>query len=109
MLFFLLGTSSDFSTIALPSSKNRLTPILHKYWEEIGKSKEYKASFWQLDIIKNSYIYNKYDYDNILKNSTNLSIDYLNVNPASNLPSLLKALKDENIELFNHAVNVKKS
>lgn len=109
VLFFLLGASSDFSSIVLPNSKLKLTPIIHKYWHDIGKSKEYKASSWQLEIIKNSFIFEQYDYENIIKNSSQLSNNYLKDNPASNLPDLLNALKDGNTEFFNNAVNVKKA
>ena len=91
--FFLLGAAKLENVELKSTSKNINSKIIHKYWEKIGKTKEYDAKEWQLKIIEESYIYNDYKYSTLLENSKELPIDYKNNLPGSNLGPLLIALK----------------
>ena len=107
--FFLLGADKLENVKILDTSKSANTDLLHKYWEKLGNKKDYDADEWQLEIIKNSFIYDEYNYTygNMLKNAEELELDYKNKNPASNLLPLLVALKTGNLDFFINAEKAK--
>ena len=100
ILFFLLGVDTIENIILQSTSKKINTDILNKYWPKIGNKKAYKAEKWQLKIIKDSYLYGEYNFNDVLKNAKNIDKDYKNNNPASNLLPLINALIEGNIEFF---------
>ncbi len=110
MQFLLLGCDTLDKVALLETSKERNTPLIHHYWKDIGNSKKdekgqivsspYNASQWQLAKIKESFIYDFYRYDDLLKNAKDLSIDYKNQLPAGNLFPFLNALKNGDIPYF---------
>ena len=108
----LLGCDKLPNVSLSTSSKSVNSSIVHKYWPKIAFKKQkdkiiksgYDASKWQLDIIKNSFIYSEqphYNYDDLINNSLALSSDYKKNLPASNVPQLLKALKEGNVSFFD--------
>lgn len=100
--FFLLGADKLDNVKMFCTSKTINTELLNKYWKKIGNKKDYDAESWQLKIIKDSFIYDEYDYtyDTLLKNSEELNTDYKKCVPASNLLPLLKALKNGDCGFF---------
>lgn len=101
---FLLGADKLENVKLVSTSKTANSPILHKYWTQIGENKDYDAKDWQLKIIEDSYVYNKYSYSVLLENSKELPLDYKNSLPGSNLQPLLIALKDGNEEYINDLI-----
>lgn len=110
-LFLLAADTLD--KVALKStSKESNTEIVHKYWPKIASGKtdklhrqikpSYNASAWQLDIIKNSIIYEEYHYSTMLKNAAALSTNYKKDLPASNLLPMLIALKNGDETYFKN-------
>ena len=110
--YFLLA-ADKLSELALTStSKLKNTKLVNKYWPQIGTNKidslgrkikpDYDAQQWQLDIIKFSLINGDYSYANLLDNAKEMPTDYLNNIPGGNLLPLLIALKDGDIEFFEH-------
>lgn len=109
---FLLGCDSLNKVSLKSTSKEENTCIVNKYWPDIGKTcqgcnnhevtKYYDANKWQLDIIKNSYIYNTYNYDTLLVNANALPLDYTKKIPAGNLYPFLKALRDGDETYFEN-------
>ena len=108
----LLGCDCYENVKLLNGSKKENTPIVHKYWDKIGrindgeqrKSSYYDAKEWQLDIIKNSYIYEEtpsYKYDVLLENCLSVPTDYLTYYPGTNLLKLLEALREGKISFFS--------
>ncbi len=109
LLLFLIGADSlEKISRDISGVKARDTAVVHRYWDEIGRSEEkkYKAAKWQLQTMKTSYEW-KYDYDDMLKNAEGLSMDYVHESPASNVLPLLRSLKDGNLAFFKRARNVK--
>lgn len=105
--FFLLG-ADELSKVSLSStSKTSNTTLLNKYWPKIGNKKSYTAAAWQLDIIKNSFLYGPYSIETLLVNAEELDLDYKQKNPASNLLPLFKALIDGDSDYFTKAIKAK--
>lgn len=113
ILQILLMGCGDPKSIALTSTdKGVNSAIVSRYWPKIRKKQNqkgqqtksgYDATDWQLAMIKNSYIYEEqpsYAYSDLLENSLKLDVHYEDVVPASNVPSLLKALKDGDVAFF---------
>lgn len=109
----LLGCDSFDKVKLFKSSKKDNTPIVHKYWDKIGrdidsgfkKSSYYDAKGWQLDIIKNSYIYEEspsYEYNDLYKNCKNVPSDYLSNEPGTNVFKLLESLKEGKTAFFDN-------
>ena len=107
----LLGCDCIENTSIQTSSKKDNTDVVTKYWPKINAKKKdgqrikrgYDASKWQLDIIKNSYIYEEevsYSYDDLLSNTQKMNVEYETCLPASNIGRLLLALKRGDIEFF---------
>ena len=107
----LLGCDCYENVKLLDGSKKENTPIVHKYWDKIGrinegeqrKSPYYDAKEWQLGIIKNSYIYEElpsYNYETLLINCLAVPTDYLTNYPGTNLLKLLEALKEGKTAFF---------
>ena len=107
----LLGCDTQDNVALTSSTKSGNSSLVSKYWPKISKKyvngkqikKGYDASKWQLEIIKNSYIYNNepsYEAENLLSRSLSLSFDYLNNCPAGNVGLLIKALVENDKELF---------
>ena len=94
----LLGCDSLNNILLMNGSKKANSPIVKKYWPKIKKP--YDAKEWQLEIIKDSYVYGTYTYDDLFNNCSSLSNTYLAMQPGSNIFKLLKALKDGDIEFF---------
>lgn len=110
-LFLLIADTLE--NVSLKStSKSTNSSLVHKYWKEIPDNKKdnvtiknkscYDASKWQLDIIKNSIIYETYDYLDIFKHAIKLSKNYEKDIPSSNLLPLLIALRDGNLDFFKN-------
>ena len=109
LLLFLVGADSlEKISRDISGVKARDTAVVHRYWDEIGRSEEkkYKAAKWQLQTMKTSYEW-KYAYDDMLKNAEGLSMDYVHESPASNVLPLLRSLKDGNLAFFKRARNIK--
>lgn len=112
ILQLLLLGCDTFDKVALSNcSKRANTGLVHKYWDKIGrvndgkqkKSSLYDAQAWQLEIIKNSYIYDEspsYDYGTLLTNCASVPTDYLSDIPGTNLLKLLESLRDGSIDFF---------
>ena len=109
--FFLLGCDTLKNVELLKTSKKENSVFVHKYWNEIAKPKVtddgqdatcyYQACEWQLNMMRDSYIYDKYSYDSLLVNANDLSVNYLKKDgPGSNLTLLLNALKNGNVSFF---------
>lgn len=92
--FFLLGADKLENVKLTSTFKSINSKILHKYWDEIGRNKDYDASEWQLKVIEDSYKYGKYSYLTLLENAEELPLDYKTNLPGSNLWPLLKALNN---------------
>lgn len=109
---YLLGCDSIKEVALTSSSKVENTPLVHKYWPDIGNTiqgnnhkpmiKVYDAHKWQLEIMKNSYFCEIYKYDTLLENAKELSIDYVVSLPGSNLYPFLKALKEGDESYFDN-------
>lgn len=108
---FLLAADTLDKTKLSTSSKQVNTEFVHRYRPKIASRKSdsmgrikkqyYDASAWQLDIIKYSILDETYPYDTLLKNAEKLSENYKDIIPASNLPKLLIALKNGDINFFS--------
>ena len=64
---------------------------------------DYDARQWQLEIIKNSYLYDEepsYNYETLLSKGKSVPNDYLSNTPGSNLLKLLEALKEGDVPFF---------
>lgn len=107
----LLGCDCFDNVKLLDGSKKANTPIVHKYWDKIGrinegeqrKSSYYDAKEWQLKIIRNSYLYEEepsYSYEDLLLNCHSVPTDYLSNQPGTNLLKLLEALNEGKIAFF---------
>lgn len=105
---FLLGCDCLKNVAITSTIKANNSTLLEKYWPNMHKT--YAAKEWQLDMMKNSYVYGTYCYDNLLKNLEELDEDYYHL-PGSNILSLLRALKDEDDaylrELIKRQVSMK--
>ena len=108
----LMGCGPIEEVSLLSTSKQTNSVVVSKYWKAISTEKTkdgiiikkgYEAYRWQLEIIKNSYIYEQnesYSYSKLLDNSLLLNRNYLNTLPASNVQDLLNALKNGDIQFF---------
>lgn len=117
ILQILLLGCDDIKKVSLVStSKARNEQLVSKYWPMITKKfkngkqikKGYDASNYQLEIIKNSFLYEEepsYDYETLLSNASELPLDYEAECPASNVHVLLKAIKDGDIEFFQKIID----
>ena len=94
---FLLGCDCLKNVAITSTIKANNSTLLEKYWPNMHKT--YAAKEWQLDMMKNSYVYGTYCYDNLLKNLEELDEDYYHL-PGSNILSLLRALKGEDDTYF---------
>ena len=107
---FLLAMDTLKNVALIKTSKTYNTEIVHKYWPKIASGAKdskgrnikpgYDALEWQLNIIKDSIIYDESKYQSILDNSNELPIDYKNKLPGSNVTLLLKALRSGDIDFF---------
>lgn len=110
ILQMLLLGCDDFEKVKLTSgSKKGNTKIVHKYWDKIGRTDGkkqkpcYDAQGWQLDIIKNSFLYDEqpsYSYDSLLLRCSSVPTNYLLEEPGTNIPLLLNSLKEGKISFF---------
>lgn len=108
--YFLLAADTLENVALRSTSKKTNTSLIHKYWPQIGNVKldssknsvsaYYDAAAWQLNILKNSIIYEEYSYNDLLLNASSLSLDYKNDLPAGNLYPMLLALCDGDKEFF---------
>lgn len=117
MQVFLLGCDVLERTSLKTSSKEKNTPLIHKYWDQIGKqsisnphgnakTKNYDASTWQLEIIKNSFLYDQYKYETLLDNLRELPNDYTSdKTPGSNILPMLQALRTGDTLFFERIMN----
>lgn len=96
---FLLGCDCLPNVSLKDTVKANNSQLLRKYWPEMRKT--YSAKEWQLEMMKNSFIYGIYHYDDLLTNLEELSEDYYLL-PGSNILSLLRALKDGNESYFRN-------
>lgn len=119
ILQMFLLIADNLNNVALKStSKQTNSSLVHKYWKEIPDNKKdkisknkscYDTSKWQLKAIKDSIIYENYNYLDIFKNAVELSNDYEKDLPSSNLLPLLIALKDGNLDFFKNIKDILKS
>lgn len=109
---FLLGCGEMDEVSLKTSSKRENTPIIHRYWDEIGRERQnevgqkisspYEASAWQLKRMKESFEYGEYSYETLLGNMVKLSLDYLSFDhPGGNILPLLLALRNGDFGYFN--------
>ncbi len=112
----LLGCNTVNNVSLKSTAKTNNEDIVSTYWPKItrkiknGKQvkKGYDASKYQLEIIKDSYIYDEepsYDYMILLNNSLELDIEYETKCPASNVQHLLKAINDGDINFFKNIID----
>lgn len=112
----LLGCSTIHNVSLVSTSKADNEDIVSTYWPKIARKtkngkqikKGYDASKYQLEMIKNSFIYNEqpsYDYMTLLNNSLKLDVDYETKCPASNVQQLLKAIDDGDIDFFKNIID----
>ena len=113
ILQILLLGCDEFERIKIASSSKKVnSEIVSKYWPKISSKEKdgkkikngYEATKWQLEIIKNSYIYEEdvsYNYETLLENAAKLNSNYKNNLPGSNIYDLLKSLKNGDIQFFN--------
>lgn len=99
--WFLLGMGELEDVALLFASKSACTPLLHRYWPEIGNKKDYDASEWQLNVLCDSFEYEPTRYEQMLIHAERLSADYRqNNSPGSNMLPLLRALSSGDLMFF---------
>ncbi len=112
----LLGCNTIENVSLESTSKVDNEDIVSKYWPKIARKikngkqvkKGYDASKYQLEIIKNSFLYEEepsYNYLTLLNNASKLSLDYETNCPSSNVQVLLKAIDDGDIEFFKNIID----
>ncbi len=100
LIWFLVGTEKVSDMEFVYASKPKNTKALHNHWEEIGKGiekdttyKTYEARDYQLNIMRDSYLYGHYSYDKILSNGVEFDTDLKSSSMSSTMYKLLEALK----------------
>ncbi len=112
----LLGCDGIEKVSLSSTSKSKNAKMVETYWPKISKKikdgrqvkKGYDASEYQLEIIKNSFIYDEdpsYEYTDLLTNAFQLPLDYESNCPASNVQLLLKAINDGDIKFFKTIID----
>ena len=73
----------------------------------MGNKKEYDAEAWQLELLKNDYVYdNKASIEKILVNIDKINENYLDNNEiGSNILPIIKALINDDVEYFIKIIN----
>ena len=104
LLILLLAFDNKDALMEISGNKADNTSLINKYVPKIGNKKDYDASSWQLQLIKDEIEYpNK--YETLLLNTSKLDEDYLTDTIGSNIYKFLKALKDGDIDYFNKIID----
>lgn len=109
---FLLCCDSIECVAITTSSKRENSPLVTRYWPDIGKEKQtkdgekattlYDAKEWQLRMMKDSLCFdNLHPFKNIFNNGGKLPLNYRSDPPCGNLLPFLKALRDGNLDFFD--------
>lgn len=116
ILQILLLGCDEIEKVSLNStSKANNEKLVSSYWPKISKKikdgmqikKGYDASEYQLEIIKNSFLYEEepsYDYKKMLDNASKLPLNYEKMCPSSNVQILLRAIDDGDINFFENII-----
>ena len=103
LLILLLGYDDISNLKNIHSDKKSNTKLIQKYCHKIGNSKEYDASSWQLDLIKNEYIYSKRaSFEKMIESMPKLDKNYKSDHVASNILPVIKALISDDVEFFEN-------
>ena len=101
LLIILLGYDKLDALKEIKAKKSENTELIKKYCPKIGNKKDYDASAWQLELLKNDYIYDGVaSIDKILENIGLINEKYEGKEIASNLLPVIKALKDDDGNYF---------
>lgn len=104
LLILLLGFDQVNNLNTISESKATNTNLISKYIPKIGNKKPYDASDWQLNLIKEQYLYVDGRYNKLLENGKDLNLNYTLKQIGSNLIPVLKALNDGDVDFFNKAI-----
>lgn len=107
LLIILLGYDSLQAFKDINADKKSNTELIKKYCNKMGNKKEYDAEAWQLELLKNDYVYdNKASIEKILVNIDKINENYLDNNEiGSNILHIIKALINDDVEYFVKIIN----
>ena len=106
LLLILLPYDCPNNLQNLTPSKGSNTTLIKKYCPKIGNKQEYDGHEWQVDLIVNGWCDRKKAYERIIDSEPYLSKNYKKDKIASNLVTVLKEIKEENIAYFEKVIKI---
>ncbi len=105
LLLLLLGYTDLSNLVEIKSDKKSNTKLINKFCTKIGNKKEYDASEWQLELIKDDYIYSSIaSFDKIFESNEIINNDYKSEKIGSNALPFIRALIEDDYEFFDKII-----
>lgn len=101
LLVLLLGYTDLSNLKDIKADKKSNTELIHKYCSKIGNKKSYDASEWQLELIKNDYLFsNSASFDKMFESCKLINEKYNEDGIGSNILRVIQALIMDDVEYF---------